>query len=83
MHITVFTRNVYGKPTVYAADAEQARALTLLTNCKTLEHRHLQGLEALGFTLTQIPDPQVTTAIRALKPIGVQFSNNLKGIPNA
>lgn len=56
--IQVFTRNVYGKPTVYAADANQAQALAQLTGCKTLEHRHLQGLEALGFTLTQVPDPK-------------------------
>lgn len=55
--ISIFTRSVYGRTLVYPANPEQAKALALLTGTKTLEHRHLQGLEALGFTISQVPDP--------------------------
>lgn len=56
--IQVYTRNVYGSLKVYAANPEQAKALAVLTNgAKTLEHRHLQALESLGFLIEQVSDP--------------------------
>lgn len=55
--VSVFTRSVYGRTLVYPANPEHAKALASLTGTKTLEHRHLQGLEALGFTIAQVPDP--------------------------
>lgn len=56
--IPVYVRQVYGCPKVYAADSEQAQALAALTGCRTLEHRHTQALEALGFTVNVVPDPK-------------------------
>ena len=56
--ITVYTRSVYGQLKVYAANPEQAKHLSTLTGARTLEHRHLAALESLGFTVSQVPDPQ-------------------------
>jgi len=57
--ITVYERSVYGSPKIYAADPNQARALSTLTNgAKTLEHRHLCALEALGFAIVGVSDPK-------------------------
>lgn len=65
--ILVYTRNVYGVPKVYAADPSQAAHLSVLTGARTLEHRHLQALEALGHAIEQVPDPKapVLTTLKA------------------
>lgn len=57
--IQVFVRPSYGRNRIYAADATQAKALTTLTNgARTLEPHHITALEALGFTVTQVADPE-------------------------
>ena len=59
--IRVYSRLVYGQPKVYVLDPVQADALSTLTNgARTLESRHLRALEALGFTIEQVPDPRLT-----------------------
>lgn len=55
--IKVYSRSVYGRTLLYSADVTQAKHLQALTGAKTLEHRHLIALEALGFTIQQVPDP--------------------------
>ena len=57
--IKVYTRSVYGRTLIYAADKSQAQALRTLTNgATTLESRHIAALESLGFTVEQVPDPK-------------------------
>jgi hypothetical protein len=56
--IQVYSRNVYGRFLVYAANPEQAQHLTALTGSKTLETRHVAALEAMGFTFDTVSDPR-------------------------
>ena len=51
MNIIVEMRNVYGNQTVYPI-CDKAKLLASLTGCKTLTHRALQDIKALGYTIT-------------------------------
>ncbi len=55
--IQVYSRSVYGKATIYMIDGKQAMAIRMLTQCKTLEQRHISALTMLGFTFETVADP--------------------------
>lgn len=52
--ILVRTKQVYGKPMLYPANA-QAENLCMLVGAKTLSPRHLDIALAMGFTITEAP----------------------------
>lgn len=58
MIIEVFVRNVYGKPTVYPANAA-AELLTELSGLRTLSQRDLDIARELGHTVVHVNDPTV------------------------
>lgn len=53
-HIVVEVRSVYGKEMVYPI-CDSARLFALIANKKTLDHATLCMIEALGFTINQVP----------------------------
>lgn len=58
MQITYYVKNVYGNDRLYIADEEKAHAIALLTGSKTLSQQHIEGLQALGYTLTEVIAPR-------------------------
>lgn len=75
--IKVYSRSVYGRTLLYSADLAQAKHLQALTGAKTLEHRHLIALEALGFTIQQVPDPSSGCYSFPSAPLAVAFLRSL------
>lgn len=57
MTIEVFRMNNYGRVDWYVADKEQAEAIRMITNQKTLGIVAREGLERLGFTLKEVIPP--------------------------
>jgi uncharacterized protein YhbP (UPF0306 family) len=49
--ITLRKREVYGNELFYVVDAEQARALAVLTGQKTITERNIGALKQLGYTI--------------------------------
>jgi uncharacterized protein YhbP (UPF0306 family) len=50
--ITLRKREVYGNELFYVVDAEQAKALAVLTGQKTITDRNIGALKQLGYTIT-------------------------------
>ena len=57
MKISVFTKSVYGQVKMYVA-GPIAEHISNLTGKKTVAHRDIQALEAMGFTV-KIYDSEV------------------------
>lgn len=55
--IEYYIKDVWGNKRSYIADKETAENISLLTGQKTLDARHFQALEALGFTFKQVLAP--------------------------
>lgn len=62
--IQVFVRQVYGRQVIYPSCAKALLFATLI-GARSLEHRHLQAIEALGYQIEQIPDPKGVLAREA------------------
>lgn len=57
MKIEYYTRNVYGRETMYIIDKNIAKHVAVLTGLKTLTKDHKQALEKLGHTFMQVIEP--------------------------
>ncbi len=55
--IEIYRKNVWGNILTYVKDPEQANAISLLTNSKTLSGNHIGGLEMLGFKFKEVLAP--------------------------
>jgi hypothetical protein len=60
--VSVYVRQVYGRPMVYPAN-EAAQKFADLLGVKTFAHRQLQGIEGLGFVVNQVADPAAAIAL--------------------
>lgn len=56
--ISIYTREICGVRRIYVADETLAKHITQLTGAKTLEHRHIDAMESLGFTFEQVLPPK-------------------------
>lgn len=59
MNITVYEKNNYGNPALYAT-GPLADPIARLTGRKTLLTRDIDALRKLGFEFTLMPDPRST-----------------------
>lgn len=60
--IEIYSKNVYGVNSFYAANLSQAAAIKKLTGQKTLTSESRAGLEMLGFKLVVVFEPQAILA---------------------
>ena len=58
MNIKFYRKNVYGNDYCYPAKRDQADALQILTNKKTLNGRDMEALKMLGFTLEEVMEKE-------------------------
>jgi hypothetical protein len=58
MKINYYIKNVYGLERIYISDPDVAIAIQKLTNQKTIDSRHIEALENLGFTFEQVLPPK-------------------------
>lgn len=58
MNIEYYIKNVYGNECRYILDEKIANIISGLTGQKTLLIRHMDLLEDLGFTFTQVLPPK-------------------------
>ena len=63
MDITVYSKNVYGRPLIYPAN-DAAHALAAIAGVKTLSERELNLARELGHTVTFVLDPAGVAAMR-------------------
>lgn len=57
MRLQLFERNVYGRQTIYPV-GDLAKPLEVLTRRKTIDHRDLDALVALGIEIEWMKDPR-------------------------
>ena len=57
MKLQLFERNVYGRQTIYPV-GDLAKPLEVLTRRKTIDHRDLDALVALGIEIEWMKDPR-------------------------
>lgn len=65
MNITVTKKKSWGNQRYYINEVQIATAFTMISNCKTLEHRHIVALKALGHSVivTHIEDSKLDEPI--------------------
>lgn len=59
MEIEYYSKDVYGSSLMYVKDEDQARAITTLTNKKTIGEWDIKAMEKLGFSFTEVLAPRV------------------------
>jgi hypothetical protein len=59
--IQYYVREVYGNPRYYVADKALADSISKLTGQKTIMPWHMAALEALGFKMERVLQPELVT----------------------
>lgn len=57
MNIKIYRKSNYGRTSWYILEKNEAEAIALISGTTTLTDRAKQGLEKLGFTLTEVIAP--------------------------
>lgn len=57
MNIEYYTKKAYGREDKYIAEDSIAVNIAMLTGRRTIHPKDIKALQNLGFTLTEVPNP--------------------------